>query len=292
MGPQATGLKAAQILFVSSNSWDALAATWYGYTTLWVNRQNQPFEELGTPPSRIGTSLHEVLSFFSCNLNVSFLHPRFLHMTARTNEHRLQVATELHQFINQQVLPGTGVDAAAFWQGFDALVADLAPKNIALLAERERRGDLPALCEALLARIALESGMPVPLLSPELLAQLASHPLSGNVRELENLLHRAVAMGDGDALHADFDATEPTPLAESSLSTATFTATAPSTGIPNDLQAFLDQQERDILVKVLQETGFNRTATAQRLGLSLRQIRYRIERLNIATPQDNEPQDP
>ena len=66
----------------------------------------------------------------------------------------------------------------------------------------------------------------------------------------------------------------------------------PSTGIPSDLQAFLDQQERDILVKVLQETGFNRTATAQRLGLSLRQIRYRIERLNIATPQDNEPQDP
>ncbi len=64
LGPQATGLKAAQILFVSSNSWDALAATWYGYTTLWVNRQNQPFEELGTPPSRIGTSLHEVLSFF------------------------------------------------------------------------------------------------------------------------------------------------------------------------------------------------------------------------------------
>lgn len=59
-------------------------------------------------------------------------------MTARTNEHRLQVATELHQFINQQVLPGTGVDAAAFWQGFDALVADLAPKNIALLAERDR----------------------------------------------------------------------------------------------------------------------------------------------------------
>jgi malate synthase len=59
-------------------------------------------------------------------------------MTARTPVHRLQVATELHNFINAQVLPGTGVDAAAFWAGFDAIVADLAPKNIALLAERDR----------------------------------------------------------------------------------------------------------------------------------------------------------
>ncbi|WBY03865.1 malate synthase G [Ramlibacter tataouinensis] len=59
-------------------------------------------------------------------------------MNARTSAHRLQVATELHRFIEDQVLPGTGVDAAAFWQGFDALVHDLAPKNQALLAERDR----------------------------------------------------------------------------------------------------------------------------------------------------------
>jgi malate synthase len=59
-------------------------------------------------------------------------------MTARTPAHRLQVATELHRFIEEKVLPGTGVDAAKFWQGFDAIVADLAPKNVALLAERDR----------------------------------------------------------------------------------------------------------------------------------------------------------
>ena len=59
-------------------------------------------------------------------------------MTARTQVHGLQVANELHTFINEQVLPGTGVDAATFWKGFDALVADLAPKNAALLAERDR----------------------------------------------------------------------------------------------------------------------------------------------------------
>ena len=59
-------------------------------------------------------------------------------MTTRTSLHRLQVATVLQQFIDKQVLPGTGVDSATFWRGFDAIVADLAPKNIALLAERDR----------------------------------------------------------------------------------------------------------------------------------------------------------
>ena len=161
--------------------------------------------------------------------------------------------------------------------------------EIAVPPLRERRGDLPALCEALLARIAQESGMPLPRLSPELLEQLACHPLGGNVRELENLLHRAVAMGDGDALHLDFEATqEPAPLMPQE---GPGSPQPSATSIPTDLQAYLDQQEREILIKVLHETSFNRTATATRLGLSLRQIRYRIERLNIATPQDNEPHD-
>ncbi len=59
-------------------------------------------------------------------------------MTARTPIYRLQVATVLHQFIESKVLPGSGVSPAKFWKGFDALVADLAPKNIALLQERDR----------------------------------------------------------------------------------------------------------------------------------------------------------
>ncbi len=59
-------------------------------------------------------------------------------MTERTQAHRLQVATELHRFIEEHVLPGTGVSPSQFWKGFDAIVADLAPKNLALLAERDR----------------------------------------------------------------------------------------------------------------------------------------------------------
>jgi 2-haloacid dehalogenase len=64
LGPQVTGLDAKQIAFVSCNAWDALAATWYGFRTLWVNRYQLPFEELGTQPTRTGTSLRDVLSFF------------------------------------------------------------------------------------------------------------------------------------------------------------------------------------------------------------------------------------
>ncbi len=59
-------------------------------------------------------------------------------MTERVNCQRLQVAANLKRFIEEEALPGTGVDVAAFWKGFDALVHELAPKNRALLAERDR----------------------------------------------------------------------------------------------------------------------------------------------------------
>jgi 2-haloacid dehalogenase len=64
LGEQVAQLPASQILFVSSNGWDALGATWYGYQTLWVNRYHLPFEQLGTQPSRIGPDLRAVLDFF------------------------------------------------------------------------------------------------------------------------------------------------------------------------------------------------------------------------------------
>jgi 2-haloacid dehalogenase len=64
LGTQAFGLPAGEILFVSSNGWDAIGATWFGYTTLWVNRAGLPAEQLDTAPTRTGTSLREVLDFF------------------------------------------------------------------------------------------------------------------------------------------------------------------------------------------------------------------------------------
>jgi len=64
LGTQALDLPARDILFVSSNCWDAIGATWFGYTTLWVNRFGLPIEQLDTSPTRTGTSLRDVLSFF------------------------------------------------------------------------------------------------------------------------------------------------------------------------------------------------------------------------------------
>ena len=182
--------------------------------------------------------------------------------------------------------------------------------EIAVPALRDRREDLPALCKALLSRIAQDGGLPVPHLSDELLLRLAQHPLNGNVRELENLLHRAVALNDGDELHLDLmggftaaaeaaASSAPAPLSPVGADALAVPAPAPSAPVvappraappplPSDLQAYLDQQEREILVRALHESGFNRTAAAARLGMSLRQIRYRIARLGITTPNGDD----
>jgi len=177
--------------------------------------------------------------------------------------------------------------------------------EIPVPALRDRREDLPALCSALLERIGREGGMPAVRLSGAAMQQLATHPLHGNVRELENLLHRAVALADGDELQLDSDGAEthaieatadarvradasPAPSPAASQQRAAPAETPLAGGLPGDLQGYLDRHERDILVRALNESGFNRTAAAARLGLSLRQIRYRIARLGINTPHGDD----
>ena len=110
----------------------------------------------------------------------------------------------------------------------------------------------------LVQRIAAESGQPAPTLPPETLAQLACLPLQGNVRELENLLHRAMALSEGGELHLDMHA----PTASQPASLGAEAQATPALGVadealPADLQSHLDQQEREILVRTLKETGFN-----------------------------------
>lgn len=146
---------------------------------------------------------------------------------------------------------------------------------------RERRSDLPALCAHLLRKMT-DGTDPQAIAhpSPSLLAHLEQLPLTGNVRELENLLHRYLALGDEGL----------PPLPEGQPLPSTPPSSPPdippplplsSDDLPHDLQAWLDAQERHILLCALQAHGFNRTAAATRLGLTLRQMRYRIERLNI-----------
>jgi two-component system, NtrC family, response regulator PilR len=162
---------------------------------------------------------------------------------------------------------------------------------------RERCEDLPALCTALLARIAAESGAAPLALSASALSQICALPLQGNVRELENVLHRAVALSDGDVLELDNPTpntqssglqAEPPPPANHSAPPSQTPSRRQADQTPSDLQGYLDAIERDILVRALDEARFNRTLAAQRLGLSLRQMRYRIARLQIDTPQSTD----
>ena len=138
---------------------------------------------------------------------------------------------------------------------------------------RERREDLPELCEALLTKICHESGLSIPAFSSQLIEQLQTHPFNGNVRELENMLHRALAMSEDGELHLEASAAQTLEV-----------PVTPYLATPENLQNYLDDQERIILCQVLRECRFNRTDASAKLGISLRQIRYRIARLNIAMP--------
>ncbi|HEX7640304.1 MAG TPA: sigma-54 dependent transcriptional regulator, partial [Burkholderiaceae bacterium] len=173
---------------------------------------------------------------------------------------------------------------------------------------RDRLDDLPAIAGALLARLSREAGVtPPPRLDAHALDLLARYPFPGNVRELENLLHRAVALSDGDAIRPADLALPEALLADASPEPAPFdgaivvdhlddapSAAAASPGsvvpelLPDDLVRYLDEVERAILVRALERQGFNRTAAGASLGLSLRQMRYRMARLGITESDAHE----
>jgi two-component system, NtrC family, response regulator PilR len=157
--------------------------------------------------------------------------------------------------------------------------------EIALPALRDRREDLPQLTQALLARIAADSGEQARRVSLAMMATLQRSPLAGNVRELENILHRSLALSDGAELEIEEDMSakgqDAAPELLVSVAQGDALAQTMLTAMPSDLQSHLDTQEKAILLQALTECSFNRTAAAARLGISLRQIRYRMVRLGI-----------
>jgi two-component system response regulator PilR (NtrC family) len=142
---------------------------------------------------------------------------------------------------------------------------------------RERREDIPILVDHFARKFAAEHGRKISGVDPEVMSALVNHSFPGNVRELENLIERAVTLAPGDRIPLD---TLP-PL--NSLSTAQ-PQLGPQPPLPEagmDLEKVLEDFERGIIIKALERTRGNRTEAARLLGVSFRSLRYRLSKLGI-----------
>lgn len=141
-------------------------------------------------------------------------------------------------------------------------------------AIRELREDIPLFVNAILERLAAAAGAKKPDVSAEAMDSLSRYDCPGNVRELENVLERALALSGGEAIQ----------LADLQLTPPTVSSDVPSTVSANGkypLQDYLDRVEKDAILEALEKTRFNRTAAAKLLGITFRSMRYRMERLGI-----------
>jgi two-component system response regulator PilR (NtrC family) len=143
---------------------------------------------------------------------------------------------------------------------------------------REMREDVPALAVAILERHCGESEPPK--LAPDALAELMRYDFPGNVRELENVLERALALASGIEITAlDLQLAGPAADEQSAHGQSADVDTLP-------LQERLDAIERKAILQALEQTRYNRTAAAKLLGITFRALRYRMERLGIKDELD------
>ncbi|HEB55567.1 MAG TPA: sigma-54-dependent Fis family transcriptional regulator [Gammaproteobacteria bacterium] len=140
----------------------------------------------------------------------------------------------------------------------------------------QRTEDIPLLVEHLLRKISCNWGTSHIRISKSALQALQRYRFPGNVRELENILERAMTLCEGKTIHVD-----DLQLPESSSDFTDTIITAKPDGRKQGLDPALNDQERDAIIKALEQTRYNKTAAAKLLGISFRALRYRIKKLGI-----------
>ncbi len=147
---------------------------------------------------------------------------------------------------------------------------------------RECREDIPLIARSILQRLAVQNGVEEPRMSEAALAELVHYDFPGNVRELENVLERAMALSSGGELGPeDLGLHRIGPEGEMAAEAA---AHPSGPVLDSPLPSYLDAVERKAILDALAKTGFNRTAAAKLLGITFRALRYRMQRLGIREP--------
>ncbi|GGD34956.1 sigma-54-dependent transcriptional regulator [Pseudoxanthomonas indica] len=149
---------------------------------------------------------------------------------------------------------------------------------------RERSSDLPQLISAILDRLAEQHGRNAPSVSPDAMTELRRYAFPGNVRELENILERALAMADGHSIEVE-DLYLPQAGAarggEPGASPGTIVSPVDLDPAGGPLPSYIEQLERAAIQKALEENRWNKTRAAAQLGITFRALRYKLKKLGM-----------
>jgi two-component system response regulator PilR (NtrC family) len=146
---------------------------------------------------------------------------------------------------------------------------------------RERSGDIPDLANAILERMCRRMKLEPPTLSAEAMQAMQSYGFPGNVRELENIIERALTLTTSGTITLEHVKLRPATVFQIPAASAdSATATYPNAE-PHALGEQLEDIERAAIIKALEQTRYNKTAAAKLLGMTFRALRYRIKKLGI-----------